>query len=116
MKPACGARAFLRKILRAASFSGRLGEAIPALRAATEDRRYVFLSPGSYPNVAESRELGHLNMTDNMVIIPTLEQLAEEFDASVPSYFPKKLSKDKAHYVREAIEKPKTTTDKPELQ
>jgi hypothetical protein len=45
LKPACGARAFLRKILRAASFSGRLGEAIPALRAATEDRRYVFMPP-----------------------------------------------------------------------
>ena len=48
--------------------------------------------------------------------IPTLEKLAEEFDAGIPSYFPKKLSKDKARYVREAIEKLKTTTDKPELQ
>jgi len=48
--------------------------------------------------------------------IPTLEKLAEEFDAGIPSYFPKKLSKDKARYVREAIEKLKTTTDKPDLQ
>ncbi|MBT8037368.1 MAG: HEAT repeat domain-containing protein [Verrucomicrobiae bacterium] len=47
--------------------------------------------------------------------IPMLEKLGAEFDAGIPHYFPKKLSKDKARFVREAIEKLKATTDKPQL-
>ncbi len=47
--------------------------------------------------------------------IPELEKLAEEFEAGIPTYFPKKLSLDKGKYVREAIEKLKATTDKPTL-
>ena len=47
--------------------------------------------------------------------IPELEKLAEEFEAGIPTYFPKKLSLEKGKFVREAIEKLKATTDKPVL-
>ena len=47
--------------------------------------------------------------------IPDLEKLAIDFDAGIPSYFPRKLSKNKAQYVRDAIAKLKAATAKPEL-
>lgn len=47
--------------------------------------------------------------------IPALEKLAADFDAGIPHYFPKHLSKNKAGYVREAIEQIKNSTEKPEL-
>jgi len=47
--------------------------------------------------------------------IPELEKLAADFDAGIPHYFPKELSKQKAAAVRDAIGKLKTATDKPEL-
>ncbi|HEX5791485.1 MAG TPA: hypothetical protein VFY13_10025, partial [Luteolibacter sp.] len=47
--------------------------------------------------------------------IPELEKLAADFDAGIPSYFPKELSKQKAQSVRDAIKQLKETTDKPEL-
>jgi len=47
--------------------------------------------------------------------IPALEKLAADFDAGIPHYFPKNLSKNKAEYVRETIKYLKETTDSPEL-
>ncbi|MDX1681259.1 MAG: DUF6288 domain-containing protein, partial [Akkermansiaceae bacterium] len=48
--------------------------------------------------------------------IPELEDLAADFQAGIPHYFPKKLSLDKAKFVRDAIDKLKATTDKPALK
>ncbi|MCH7227816.1 DUF6288 domain-containing protein [Haloferula sp. A504] len=48
--------------------------------------------------------------------IPDLEKLATDFDAGIPHYFPKHLSKQKAEAVRETIEWLKKTDDRPELE
>ncbi len=48
--------------------------------------------------------------------IPQLEKLAADFDAGIPNYFPKELSKQKAADVRKTIEFLKQTTDTPTLQ
>ncbi|MFK7851493.1 MAG: DUF6288 domain-containing protein [Akkermansiaceae bacterium] len=47
--------------------------------------------------------------------IPELQELADNFAAGKPSYFPKHLSKNKAQYVRETIEFLEKTEDRPEL-
>ena len=48
--------------------------------------------------------------------IPELEKLQNQFDAGIPNYFPKQLSKQKAEDVGKAIAKLQTTTQKPELK
>ncbi len=48
--------------------------------------------------------------------IPDLEKLAAEFEAGIPVYFPKHLSKQKAEDVRETIEWLKQTDERPELK
>jgi hypothetical protein len=47
--------------------------------------------------------------------IPDLEKLAADFDAGIPTYFPKDLSKQKAGFVRETIKQLQETKEKPEL-
>ncbi len=47
--------------------------------------------------------------------IPALEKLASDFDAGIPDYFPRHLSKKKAEYVRESIKLLKEAEERPAL-